>query len=361
VSAVLAVRAGLEFQAVGRAAFVLDVELEFQPCITAILGPSGSGKSTLLGVVAGRYPEARGRVALGHRVLMDHRRRIHLSPARRQVGYVFQKPLLFPHLTVLDNVMFGVSGPRPERQALEWLERVGAANLAARHPTTLSGGEQQRTALARALAARPQLVLLDEPTTALDLEARAEMLKVTRAAQGDSGVPFLYVCHSPSEAARVGDQAAVLSEGRVTQQGTPLEVLSTPGTLAVAQVSGCENVLAARILEHHEQEGVTLVEADGTRLEMGYHALPPGTELDVALRAEDILVAREPIRGTSARNVIEGTLEALREEKGRVELEVHLPAPLLVSVTPITVRELQLEKGCRVYLLIKARAIHPLA
>ena len=363
MSTALQVRAGLDFHAVGRASFSLDVNLEFGPCVTAILGPSGSGKSTLLGVVAGRYRDVRGHVALGKTTFVDDSRRVFLAPSRRRVGYVFQKPLLFPHLTVLENVAFGIRRHRPgrrERQALEWLERVGVVDLAARHPTTLSGGEQQRVALARALAAEPGLVLLDEPTAALDLQSRSEMLEVTRSAQGESGVPFLYVCHSPSEATRIGDRAVVLSDGRVAQQGTPLEVLSAPGSLAVARTGGFENVLPARVLEQREEEGVTLLEAEGVRLEMGYHRLPVGAELDVALRAEDIIVALEPVRGTSARNVLECRVRRVREEKGRAELEVLLPAPLLVSVTSVTVRELRIKEGSRVFLLIKARAIHPL-
>jgi molybdate transport system ATP-binding protein len=363
VSPPLEVRARLNFQAVGRAAFSLDVDVEFPPSITAILGPTGSGKTTLLGVVAGRFRAARGRITLGNRVFLDDSRRVFLSASRRRVGYVFQRPLLFPHLTVQENVTFGVRGHLPGRrqhQALEWLERVGGAALAPRHPTTLSGGEQQRVALARALAAEPQVVLLDEPTTALDLASRAEMLQTIRTVQAESGVPFLYVCHSPSEATRVGDRALVVSEGQVVQQGTPVEVLSAPGSLAVARAGGFENVLAARVLEHREAEGVTLVEADGARLEMGYHRLPVGAELDVALRAEDIIVALEPVRGTSARNVVEATVRRVHQEKGQAELEVITPAPLLVSVTSVTVRELKLQEGSRVYLLIKARSIHPL-
>ncbi len=363
MSTALHVRAGLDFHALGRASFSLDVNLEFGPCVTAILGPSGSGKSTLLGVVAGRYREVRGRVALGKTTFVDDSRRVFLAPSRRRVGCVFQKPLLFPHLTVLENTAFGIRRHLPgrrERQALEWLQRVGVVDLAHRHPTTLSGGEQQRVALARALAAGPELVLLDEPTTALDLQSRSEMLEVTRSAQRESGVPFLYVCHSPSEATRIGDRAVVLSDGHVAQQGTPMEVLSAPGSLAVARTGGFENVLPARVLEQREEEGVTLVEAEGVRLEMGFHRLPLGAELDVALRAEDIIVALEPVRGTSARNVLECRVRRIREEKGRAELEVTLPAPLLVSVTSVTVRELHIKEGSRVFLLIKARAIHPL-
>ncbi len=181
-----------------------------------------------------------------------------------------------------------------------------------------------------------------------------------RSAQASAGVPFLHVCHSPSEATRVADHAMILDAGKVMQQGAPLEVLSSPRSLAAARTSGFENVLPVRVLEHRESEGVTIVEGDGIRLEMSHYPVPLGSELDIALRAEDVIVALEPLRGTSARNVIGGKVHRIHQEHGRAELEVHTPAPLLISVTSVTIQALRLQEGSQVYLLIKARALHPL-
>lgn len=356
---VLEVRAAVSFTGVGRAAFSLEVDLAFPPGITAILGPSGSGKTTLLALLAGRLRPERGRIALGETVFCDTSRGAWLAPELRRVGYLFQDYLLFPHLTVLENAAFG-SRATPSR-ALEWLERLGVADLAPRHPGTLSGGEQQRVALARALASEPALVLLDEPTAALDLASRSHLLDLERLAQRQAGVPFVHVSHSPAEAARIGDHAVVLDAGRVVQEGTPVEVLNTPVSLAVARVAGFENVLPAVVVEHHEAEGTTRIDAGGVRLEMGFLGLPPGTAIEVALRSEDIILARSEVRGTSARNVIAGRVAAVRIERQRAEVTVETPLPLRVSVTPATVRELQLEPGAKVYLLIKARALHRLA
>jgi len=359
----LQLRAAITFEAVGRPAFTLDVDLHIPSGITVVLGPSGSGKTTLLGLVAGRLRPEAGRIVLGEQVFFDSECRIFLPPARRRVGFVFQQYLLFPHLTALENAAFGArrdGGKGRARRAMEWLERLGVASLAPRHPRTLSGGEQQRVALARALASGPELVLLDEPAAALDHAARAELLEAERDAQREAGVPFVHVCHSPAEAARIGDLAVVLSGGRAVQEGTPLEVLNAPRSLSVARVAGFENVLAARVTGHREQDGVTEIEAGGTRFEMGYNGLPAGTPIDVALRAEDVILAPEPIRGTSARNVIPGTVLEVRLERGRAEVEIATPAPLRVSVTSATVAEMKLREGSRVYLLIKAWSLHRL-
>jgi len=354
----LSVRARIGFAGVGHAAFDLDVDLEFPPGITAILGPSGAGKTTLLSLLAGRLRPAQGRIALGERLFFDAERHISLPPADRRLGYLFQEYLLFPHLTVLENAAFGARATRA--RALEWLDRLGVAELAPRHPGTLSGGEQQRVALARALASAPDAVLLDEPTAALDLASRAQILDLERMAQRESGVPFVHVSHSPAEAVRVADRAVVLEAGRVVQQGTPLEVLNTPRSLTVARIAGFENILPARIVEHRRQEGTTTVEAEGVRFEMGFQGGAIGSAIELAIRAEEILIARREVRDTSARNVIAGTVGEVRVEQDRAEVTVTTPLPLRVSVTPATVRRLELTVGARIYLLIKARAIHRL-
>jgi len=144
------------------------------------------------------------------------------------------------------------------------------------------------------------------------------------------------------------------------QAGTPLEVLNTPRSLAVARIAGFENILPARIVEHRREEGTTVVEAGGVRFEMGFQGGAAGTALELALRAEDILIARREIRETSARNVIAGTVAEVRVEADRAEVTVATPLPLRVSVTPATVLRLELAPGTQVYLLIKARAIHRL-
>ena len=214
--------------------------------ITALLGSSGSGKTTLLRVVAGFERAAGGTVTLSGRVVAGPG--VHLPPERRQIGYVPQEGALFPHLTVAENVAFGL--PRAERhgpRVAELLDLTGLAGLDARYPSQLSGGQQQRTALARALAPRPALVLLDEPFTALDLDLRRAVCRDVVAALRRANATALLVTHDPPEAFASADQVAVLCRGRVAQHDTPQRVYRTPADAETARLTGPALFLPATV------------------------------------------------------------------------------------------------------------------
>jgi molybdate transport system ATP-binding protein len=205
-----------------RGDFVVDVELACPPGITCLMGPSGSGKSTVLAVIAGLVVPQRGRVALGDQVWCDREdgsdRGAVVPVHDRQLAYVFQGLALFPHMTAQRNVEYGMARTvRSDREARakRLLERVGVAHLAERKPRTFSGGEAQRVALARALARDPQLVLLDEPYSALDRELRGELVELEREIAADLGVPIVHVTHSVAEARRLGGQVVTMENGRV--------------------------------------------------------------------------------------------------------------------------------------------------
>ena len=209
--------------------FAVDVELACPPGVTCLMGPSGSGKSTILAVLAGLQRPARGRVALGDDVWLDRARGIDVPVHARRLAFVFQGLALFPHMTALANVEYGMREvPRPERaaRAAALLARVGVAHLAGRRPRTFSGGEAQRVALARALARSPQLVLLDEPFSALDRELRAQLIALVRELAAELAVPIIHVTHSVAEARQLADQVIRLEAGTVSARGTPAEVLA---------------------------------------------------------------------------------------------------------------------------------------
>lgn len=209
--------------------FAVDVELACPPGVTCLMGPSGSGKSTILAVLAGLQRPARGRVALGEEVWLDLARGIDVPVHARRLAFVFQGLALFPHMTALANVEYGMREvPRPERaaRAAALLARVGVAHLAGRRPRTFSGGEAQRVALARALARSPQLVLLDEPFSALDRELRAQLIALVRELAAELAVPIIHVTHSVAEARQLADQVIRLEAGTVSARGTPAEVLA---------------------------------------------------------------------------------------------------------------------------------------
>lgn len=213
-------------------AFSLSVSLECPPGVTCIMGPSGSGKSTILAVLAGLAQPDRGHVKLGDHVWLDLDRAINIPVHQRRLAYVFQNLALFPHLSALHNVMYGMNDrPRAERAALahSLLERVGVGHLAKRRPRTFSGGEAQRVALARALARSPELVLLDEPFSALDRVLRAQLTALVRDLVAELNVPLIHVTHSVAEARELGDRVLQLDHGEVVASGTPDEVLANVG------------------------------------------------------------------------------------------------------------------------------------
>jgi len=222
----------------------LEVNFEVEG-FTILLGQSGEGKTTLLRAVAGLLP-ARGEPFGG------------LLPQQRAVGYLPQGYALFPHLRAWENVAFALPrGPHRRVQALELLVRVRLVDVAERYPAALSGGQQQRVALARALARKPQLLLLDEPSSALDAATRDEVMAELISEMHEFGLPALAVSHDPHLAA-LADRVAVMSGRRIVQEGTPAEVLSRPGSPAVARLLGHRNLFIARVVGH-ENSSTTLL------------------------------------------------------------------------------------------------------
>ena len=221
------------------------VQLDVQPgSLTAVLGLSGCGKTTLLRVIAGFERAERGTVSLGEQTLDDGR--TYLAPERRSVGYVPQEGALFPHLSVQENVGFGLA--RRERrgeQVAGLLEMVGIAPLAKRLPHELSGGEQQRVALARALARHPQALLLDEPFSSLDASLRSRVREEVHALLREQGVTTVLVTHDQEEALSLADNVAVLRDGRIIQQGAPVELYERPADERLARFLGAVNVIEA--------------------------------------------------------------------------------------------------------------------
>jgi molybdate transport system ATP-binding protein len=216
------------------AEFGVEVELRCAPGITCVMGPSGAGKSTLLAVLAGLALPDTGRIAIGNEIWLDRSRGIDVPVHARRLAYVFQGLALFPHMSALGNVMYGMAHvPRPDRaiKAQALLDRLGVGHLARRRPRTFSGGEAQRVALARALARSPELVLLDEPFSALDRELRAQLVALVRDLARELAVPIVHVTHSVAEARQLADQVVRMEHGKIVARGMPDEVLRGITTL----------------------------------------------------------------------------------------------------------------------------------
>lgn len=344
----------------GTSAFRLDVTLRLGAEPGVLFGASGAGKSTVLRLIAGLDRPARGRVRLGGDLLFDSTRGIDRPLRRRGVGLIFQDDLLFPHLNVLENVRFGLKGlPRAEsnRRVQEVADLCGIGPLLGRRPATLSGGERQRVGLARALAPRPRLLLCDEPVSALDLASRDVLIDRLKAVQRAEAIPLLYVTHSPTEAIALGARLFLISGGRITDEGAPLDVLARSSGVALA---GVENRFAATV--EHRDDGVgesVLRLADGPALIVPRLDHPAGTPVAVRVRADDILLARGAIAGLSARNVLPGTVDRLVMHGAEAEVLVRTGGVTwIVSVVAPAVGALGLCPGASVHMIVKARSCH---
>ncbi len=332
----------------------LDLDAEIAVAegeVVAIVGPNGSGKTTVLRALAGLVPLSEGRIVLDGVVLEDPARGVRVPPEHRPVGFVFQDYLLFPHLSALENVAFGLRcrgmAHRPARdRARQWLERVGLAQHSGARPRALSGGQAQRVALARALATDPGLLLLDEPTAALDAGARVELRREIRRHLETFRGTRLLVTHDPLEAATLADRLVVLEAGRVVQSGTPAEVSERPRSKYVAELVGI-NLLRGKA------DGYQVVLGSGARLVAA--TAGDGEVFAVVHPRAVALHARRP--EGSPRNVLEERVLSLDLEGSRVRVLLDGDIPLVAEVTPAAVAELRLREGEAVWASVKATEV----
>jgi len=301
--------------------FTLDVSFTAGNAPLSILGPSGAGKTMLLRCIAGLERAHRGRVALDGRVLLDTASRVHLPARNRRVGMLFQHFALFPHLTVGENVGFGLRNlPTGEqsRRVTALLERTHISGLEKRYPRELSGGEQQRTALARALAIEPEALLLDEPLSALDTHLRSQMEAQLQETFDAYHRPALLVTHNIEEAYRLSEHLLVLSRGRVAAFGAKEEIFRRPPTLEVARLTGCKNFSRARAIT----EGVVEALDWGCQLRLA-HA-PRGPVAHIGIRAHQVDFVEAGAASAPQDNVFPCWLVRSSETPFRVTLYLRL-------------------------------------
>jgi molybdate transport system ATP-binding protein len=330
----------------------LDVELEATDGeVVAILGPNGAGKTTLLLALAGLLPLEQGRVELDGTVLEDTLRRVRVPAERRSVGVVFQDYLLFPHLSALDNVAFGLrSRGTPARlarsAALAWLARMDLGGMAQLRPSQLSGGQAQRVALARALAPSPRLLLLDEPLAALDASSKASVRRELRRHLAAFEGVRIVITHDPMEAIALAERLVVLEDGRIRQQGSPAEVTSRPRSRYVADLVG------VNLLRGQARDGRMRLMGGG---ELVVTDAPPG-DVFAVIHPRTVSLWRERPTGTP-RNVWRGSASTLDLLGDRVRVKVDGEIPIVAEVTPAAVAALHLDEGGEVWVSVKATEI----
>ena len=354
-----------QFRSSGASNFHLQINEQFPPGFTVLFGPSGAGKSTILDCIAGlQLPDA-GRIALGEELFYDSGLRSLVPPQRRRIAYVFQSLALFPHLTVQENVAYGLVSANPEeRQSTvdRALRSFHITELGHRKPRELSGGEQQRVALARSLATDPRILLLDEPLTGLDARLRETILQDLREWNSSRRIPILYVTHNRDEVDAIGERVITLAQGHVVSRGTPREVLDAPRAMPIAQSAGFENVLTAKVEELRPPDGImrVVLSPSNTELEIPLGAAQPGETVKVAIRAGDILLATEMPRSISARNILAGRVASLESRGALVVVNVNAGVRFVVHVTQGALRSLQLAPDAAVWLIVKTYSCHTL-
>jgi molybdate transport system ATP-binding protein len=341
--------------------FQLTVDCEFPASgITALFGRSGSGKTTLLRCVAGLEHAPHARVRFNDEVWQDDQ---HFVPAHlRPLGYVFQESSLFAHLDARGNLAYGLKRVPAARRRIGFDQAVqfmGLESLLSHRASELSGGQRQRVAIARALLTSPQLLLLDEPLSNLDLASRDEILPHLERLHDQLSIPIVYVSHEISEVMRIADHIALLDDGRIQAFG-PLHDLLTRPDLPLAHLETAGSIFEGVVDEHDASYHLSYVAIAAGRLAISLRAAAPGKRVRVRIDARDVSLALEPPRHSSITNILPGRVIDVTEDRDPAQRLVRLDVggrPLLARITARSVAQLAIVPGLALYAQIKSVAL----
>lgn len=340
--------------------FDLDIGFDAPPGLTVLFGRSGAGKTTVINAVSGLLKPDSGCISVDGRVLVDTKAGVWLPPHKRHLGYVFQDARLFPHLTVRQNLFYGrwfAQGKTEDPDKV--IDLLGIGAFLHRRPALLSGGEQQRVAIGRALLANPRLILADEPLAALDEPRKAELMPYFERLRDEFNVPILYVSHSATEVARLATTVVAIERGRVEHMGPAAEVLGDPGFRPQGSRS-IGAILSAVVARHHE-DGLTELDAQGAPLFLPHINRDPGQSVRVRITAHDVVLSTSEPKGLSALNILTGTIQDIRTGDGPgaiVSIDTRA-GRVLARVTRRSITALGLSQGQSVYAVIKSVAVAP--
>ncbi len=336
----------------------LDLSLEAQlgDGVTALFGPSGSGKTSVLNIIAGLIRPDEGKVTLNGRVLCDQSSGVFRPANQRRIAVVFQEARLFPHMTVERNLLYGA----PDRSGLdEMAELLGLTGLLRRHPATLSGGEAQRVALGRALLSRPELLLMDEPLSALDSARKAELLPYFERLRDEARVPILYVSHAVEEVARLADTVVLMEEGRARAIGPASQIFAGDGIDMRISRDMAAGLVEVTVIAHDKADRLTEVTLGSSTLWLPGLNGEIGGKLRLKIDARDVMLMTGRPTGTSALNILPVTITGIREGHGPgalIDLD-HEGTRLIARITRRSVRGLSLTKDQRVFAVLKSMSV----
>lgn len=316
-----------------------------------ILGPSGSGKTLLLELIAGMWPIDSGEVYIDQE-------NITFTPLeKREVGFVYQDYMLFPHKTVFENIAFGLKMKKMDKNEMntkvnEMMNIFNISHLAHRLPRTLSGGEQQRTALARALIISPKVLLLDEPLSALDKKTRDDLILQMKKLHKKFDITLIHVTHNFDEALALADRIAIMKNGRISQVGNSTEIFRHPADKFVADFVGVENIIEGIAMKDGEK--LTLIDTGKIKI---YSTEKKEGHVHVTVRPEDIILSNKRVE-TSARNIFKGQITEIIDNGALIKLTVDVKEPIIVFLTRQSFLEMELNIGVEVWTYFKATAVH---
>lgn len=336
--------------------FTMDVDLTVQSGETlALIGENGSGKSTTLKILSGLMKPESGKITLNNQVLYDSRTRRHIDPEMRNISYMFQNYALFPHMTVRENIAYGLTvrkRPIEEIRARtdELIVRMGLDQIADEPVTRLSGGQRQRTAQARSLAPRPALLLLDEPLAALDVKTQENMRRELASVIRAENIPCILVTHSIIDALSIADRVSVIKRGTIVATGTPEDIIHDP-TYGFS-VSENPNLYRGEI--HSGKTGKVCVKIGDIYVRA---VTTLSGVVNVEIRPEELIISREKL-ASSAINSFQGKITEIRQSGLKTLVYVDVGIPLAAALTPQSVERLSLKKGDPVVVTFKATAVH---
>ena len=341
--------------------FALEAKFSIPPGVTMLFGASGSGKTTLLRCIAGLIRPDSGQIKIGEQILFDSDAQVDVPVRQRRVGFLFQNLALFPHLSVVKNIEYGLDGldrTHAQQRTEEIFKSFRISGVRNQKPSEISGGERQRVALARTLVTDPRVLMLDEPLSALDYVTQSQIIEDLRAWNAARNIPILYVTHSQREVFALGERVISFENGRILSQGTPQEVLEAPTQESLAQLAGFENFFDATVVSISNDSGTMLCRLDGaeTDVEVPLSRVEVGSKIRIAIRAGDIIVAGEFPRALSARNVVPARIISLRREGAMVIAEIDAGRRFEVHLTPGACQSLSLKPDRQVWLVIKTHS-----
>jgi molybdate transport system ATP-binding protein len=343
--------------------FTLDAGFKSSGRFTALFGHSGSGKTTLLNVVAGLIRPQRGRVVINGTVLTDTAAGIFLPPHARRLGTVFQEGRLFPHLTVRQNLLFGAwfaKTPGREEALKRTAGLLGIEHLLARYPAKLSGGEQQRVAIGRALLASPALLLMDEPLASLDEPRKQEIMPYLERLRDEARIPVIYVSHSVAEVARLSDSLIILEAGKARAAGSTIELMQRLDLIPATGVSEAGAIVEAVVERHEDRYALTVLRSRAGIWRVPRLDAPPGKAVRMQIKARDVMIALARPAGMSALNVIEARVVETGPMDGpSVEIKLDCNGEALVArLTRYSAEHLALRAGKDVFAIVKSVSLN---